>query len=95
MNQKLAKKIRRIAKGLWQNSGATSFEEYMETKYTENISNRKISTTYEQNSDGTYVTDEKGMLKIKNRQVVSDGTISVILKCFRGQYLSMKKAIAA
>ena len=114
MNLKLAKKLRKIAKGLWQNSGAPSFEEYMKTQYTENAKNRKIQTTYETDADGNYVMETvDGSLstsvqspssfrsnkystpKIKSQQVISDGTVSIVKTCFRGQYRSMKRAIAA
>ncbi len=95
MNLKLAKKLRKIAKGLWQNSGAPSFEEYMETKYTEEVKNRKQIIEYEKDADGRFVTNEQGELKVKTKHTVSDGTVSIIKTCFRGQYRSMKRAIAA
>jgi len=92
MNLKLAKKLRKIARSFSTYSKDPA--KFMDTQYTENQGNRKIFTEYVQDADGKIIFDEHGNPTLKQKHVLSDGTVSVIKDCFRGQYLLMKRNIS-
>jgi hypothetical protein len=91
MNLRLAKKLRKIAKSFVEFSKDP--ENFMTTQYAENKINRKIFTEYVRDTDDKIIFDDHGYPTIKQKHILSDGTVSVIKDCFRGQYLAMKKNI--
>lgn len=91
MNLKLAKKLRKIARSFATYSKDPA--KFMETRYTENESHRKIFVEYEQDVDGNTIFNDKGLPTLKQRHHLADGTVSVIKDCFRGQYRRMKRNI--
>lgn len=90
MNQKLAKKLRAIARRLAETSASGA--EVQDVAYFENQKNRKIMSIPKTNKDTHEIElDENDQPIIEKSFPISAGTITIDPKTVRGFYKQLKK----